>query len=66
MITFEGSQKDEDPYLITVLSDGKTLKAKSDWKDSRKYWEIMNSIEDGTYTKKQAKAYKKLIKKYGL
>jgi len=66
MITFEGSQKDEDPYQITVQSDGKTFGAKNDFKDSRKYWEIMNSIDAGTYTKKQAKAYKKLIKKYGL
>jgi|GEM_PF-2180336 len=66
MITFEGSQKDEDPYQITVLSDGKTLNAKNDYKDSRKYWEIMNSIDAGTYTAKQAKAYRKLIKKYGL
>lgn len=66
MITWEGSQKDEDPYQITVLSDGKTLNAKNDYKDSRKYWEIMNSIDAGTYTAKQAKAYRKLIKKYGL
>lgn len=66
MITFGGSQEDEDPYQITVQSDGKTFNAKNDWKDSRKYWEIMNSIDAGTYTAKQAKAYKKLIKKYGL
>src|SRR4030042_3331297 len=66
MITWGGSQEDDDPYLTTVLSDGKTFNAKSDYKDSRKYWTIINSIEAGTYTKKQAKAYKKLIKKYGL
>jgi len=66
MITFGGSQEDEDPDQIDVLSDGKTFGAKKDWKDSRKYWEIFNSIDAGTYTKKQAKAYKKLIKKYGL
>jgi hypothetical protein len=66
MITFGGSQEDEDPYQITVQSDGKTFGAKKDYSDSRKYWEIMNSIDAGTYTKKQAKAYKKLIKKYGL
>lgn len=66
MITFGGSREDEDPYQITVLSEGKTFKAKSDWKDSRKYWEIMNSIDAGAYTAKQAEAYRKLIKKYGL
>jgi len=66
MITFEGSQKDDDPDQITIMSNGKTFNAKGDYKDSRKYWEIMNSIDAGTYTKKQAKAYKKLIKKYGL
>lgn len=66
MITFGGSQEDDDPDQITVQSDGKTFNAKSDWKDSRKYWEIMNSIDAGTYTAKQAKAYRKLIKKYGL
>jgi hypothetical protein len=66
MITFGGSQEVEDPDQIDVLSDGKTFGAKKDYSDSRKYWEIMNSIDAGTYTKKQAKAYKKLIKKYGL
>ncbi|MFA6193709.1 MAG: transglutaminase-like domain-containing protein [Parcubacteria group bacterium] len=66
MITWEGSQEDEDPYQITVLSGGKTFGAKSDYKDSREYWKIMNSIDAGTYTAKQAKAYRKLIKKYGL
>lgn len=66
MITWEGSQKDKDPYQIMVLSDGKTFNAKSDYKDAREYWKIINSINAGTYTAKQAKAYKKLIKKYGL
>lgn len=66
MITWEGSQKDKDPYQIMVLSDGKTFKAKSDYKDARAYWKIINSINAGTYTAKQAKAYRKLIKKYGL
>jgi len=66
MITFGGSYETKTPYLIVPIADGKTFNAKKDWKDSRKYWSIINSIEDGTYTKKQDKAYKKLIKKYGL
>ncbi|MFA5926502.1 MAG: transglutaminase-like domain-containing protein [Parcubacteria group bacterium] len=66
MITFGGSYETKNPYQVMILSDGKTLNAKNDWKDSRKYWEIINSIDNGTYTKKQAKAYKKLIKKYGM
>lgn len=66
MITFGGSWETRVPYQVLQISDGKTLNAKKDFQDSRKYWEIFNSIDAGTYTKKQAKAYKKLIKKYGL
>lgn len=66
MITFGGSYENYEPYQILQIADGKTLNAKKDYQDSRKYWEIINSIDAGTYTAKQAKAYRKLIKKYGL
>ncbi|MDD5489344.1 MAG: hypothetical protein PHP25_01530 [Candidatus Moranbacteria bacterium] len=66
MITFGGSYETKTPYLIVPIADGKTFNAKNDWKDSRKWWTILNSIDAGTYTKKQAKDYKKLIKKYGM
>ena len=66
MITFGGSYESRDPLLIVPIADGKTFGAKNDYKDSRKWWEILRSIDAGTYTKKQAKAYKKLIKKYGM
>jgi len=63
MITWEGSQKDKDPYQIMILSDGKTFNAKKDYKDSRDWWKV---LREGTASNKNYKLYKKLVKKYGL
>ncbi|MCX6762948.1 MAG: hypothetical protein NT093_04180 [Candidatus Moranbacteria bacterium] len=63
MITFGGSYEDHDPYRVLVISDGKTLNAKNDWKDSRNWWKV---LREGTRSNKNYKLYKKLVKKYGL
>ncbi|HLM84321.1 MAG TPA: hypothetical protein VK254_03890 [Candidatus Bathyarchaeia archaeon] len=63
MITFAGSYKDYDPYLITPISDGKTFNAKKDFTDSQKWWKV---LLEGTGSRANYKLYKKLVKKYGM
>lgn len=63
MITFAGSYKDSDPYLIVPISDGKTFNAKKDFKDARGWWKV---LLEGTGSSKNYKLYKKLVKKYGM
>jgi len=62
MVTYEGSYDDQNP-LVVPLADGRTFNAKNDWKDAQTWRRL---IEEGTSSSKNYKAYKKLVKKYGI
>jgi hypothetical protein len=63
MITYTGSYDDQNNPTVVPLSDGRTFNAKNDRKDAQTWRRL---IEQGVSSSKNYKAYKKLVKKYGM